>query len=568
MAAKTIAIPDWDFEDLVTRYQRLAVHAVQQSGLTQWLNDWSQIHWTVRDHSSRLYIATTMNTASVGALNAYLNFLENERPVFEALEVKVKANFLQTTQVPDGLKLPAKKLRQQVSLFRQKNIPRHTEESKLVAEFDRVLGAQTILIDGQEQPLASVAGQLQAVARPERERLWHLIHQRIFSDRKVINDLWQRGFRLRHEIALEADFKDYISYQWQRLQRFDYTQKDAETFRRAIKEVVVPAASRRYEVSRENLGVSVLRPWDILHQSPLSPPNKPRARPFHSIDEFISRGHKILGQVDPVLGAHFGHIEESGYLDLDNRKSKAGGGFCLDLPSTQSSFIFMNAVGTSDDVRVLMHEAGHGFHNFEMSALPFHIQRDVGLEFCELASMGMEFLSSHFWGKDSGGYYDQQDLVRAIIEQLEQPIFFWPYMAAVDEFQHWAYSTPSGLDPAACDAKWQELTAVYMPAISWDGLEKYCQTGWHRKRHIHQYPFYYIEYGIALLGALQVYQNSCTNYRAAVSAYRNALRAGGTKSLPELFNLAGAELSFDINLIGRLTSLCENTIASLEHELH
>lgn len=568
MAANTINIPAWNFEDLVVRYQRLALRPVLPSGLTQWLSEWSAIHWTVHEHANRLYIATTLNTASVEALNAYLSFLEKERPVFEELDVKIKSAFLKNNQLPDNLKLPAKKLKQQVALFREKNIPRHTEEAKLVAEFDRILGAQTIIIDGEEQPLASVAGQLEAADRPQRETLWNLIQERLFADRKKINELWQRGFRLRHEIALEAGFKDYISYQWQRLQRLDYSPKDAETFRRAIKEVVVPAASRRYEVHRQKLGVTELRPWDTLHQSPLSPPGKSRARPFRTIEEFISRGHKILGQVDPILGAHFGHIEQSGYLDLDNRKSKTGGGYCLDLPTEQTSFIFMNAVGISDDVRVLIHEAGHAFHNFEMYSLPFHIQRDIGLEFCELASMGMEFLSSHFWGKDCGGYYDQENLTHAIIEQLEQPIFFWPYMALVDEFQHWAYSTPAGMEPAACDAKWQELTREYMPTINWDGLEQYCQTGWHRKRHIHQYPFYYIEYGIALLGAVQVYQNSCTNYRAAVSAYRNALRAGGTKSLPELFKLAGADLAFDANLVGRLTALCENTISLLENELH
>ena len=258
-------------------------------------------------------------------------------------------------------------------------------------------------------------------------------------------------------------------------------------------------------------------------------------------------------------------MAEENLLDLDTRSGKALGGFCIELPLRDRPFIFMNGVGLHDDVQTMLHEAGHAFHVFETADLPYIWQKNPPMEFCEVASMSMELLAAPYLTKNNGGFYTPTEAARARIEHLEGIITFLPYMAVVDLFQHWVYThVDEALNPENCDATWDALWSRFMPDINWQGLEAERVTGWHRKPHIFGSPFYYIEYGMAQVGALQIWRNSLSDQVAAIAAYRHALSLGGTKTLPQLFNAAGIEFRFDTDMLSGLVTLVEQTTTELD----
>jgi oligoendopeptidase F len=299
----------------------------------------------------------------------------------------------------------------------------------------------------------------------------------------------------------------------------------------------------------------------------VDPLGRPPLRPFKDVAELEARCAAIFNKVDPQLGKYFDLMRRQKLLDLDNRKGKAPGGYCTAFEVVHLPFIFMNAVGIHDDVQTLLHEGGHSFHVFETAALPYTQQLSVGMEFAEVASMGMELLSAPYLTTGQGGFYTEQEAARARIEHLEGNILFWPYMAVVDAFQHWVYENPqAAADPANCDAQWDAQWLRFMPGVDWTGLEQERMTGWQRKLHIFQVPFYYIEYGLASLGASQVWRNAIRDQAGAVAAYRKALALGGTVPLPVLYETAGARFAMDAGVLREAVQLAEVTIAELEQK--
>jgi oligoendopeptidase F len=397
--------------------------------------------------------------------------------------------------------------------------------------------------------------------RSVREKAWRLSSTRQLADREALNTLWQQLMNLRRQIAANAGYPDYRSYRWKEFKRFDYTPDDCATFHTAIEQVVVPAAARIYERRRQNLNVETLRPWDL----DVDPHGLPALCPFETIQELESKTEAMFQRVDPQLGEYFTIMRREGLLDLDNRKGKAPGGYQIDLRLVKRPFIFMNSVGLHDDVQTMLHEGGHAFHCFESARLPYLHQQEFGAEMAEVASMSMELLAAPYLTKDKGGFYSDADAARARTEHLEGIILFWPYMAVVDAFQHWVYTHhDDATKPANCDEKWAELWDRFMQGIDWSGLDAERVTGWQRKLHIFQAPFYYVDYGLAQLGAVQVWQKSLANQAQAVTQYRGALALGGTRSLPDLYAAAGARFAFDSATVGEAVNLIEKTLADLE----
>jgi oligoendopeptidase F len=298
----------------------------------------------------------------------------------------------------------------------------------------------------------------------------------------------------------------------------------------------------------------------------VDPFNRPPLQPFKTVTELEQRTEAIFRQVDPQLGEYFEIMRREGLLDLDNRVGKAPGGYCTDFLVVRRPFIFTNAVGVHDDVQTILHEGGHAFHIFEASHLPYYQHFQIPLEFMEVASMAMELLASPYLTAEQGGFYTPADAARARLEHLERSLLFWPYMAVVDAFQHWAYTHPEGSDPEQCDARWAELWQRFMPGVDWSGLEDELVTGWHRKAHIHTDPFYYIEYGLALLGAVQVWRNALQDQSAAVVSYRKALSLGYTVPLPELYAAAGARFAFDAGTLQEAVDLMLATMDDLQRQ--
>ncbi len=484
-----------------------------------------------------------MNTADAEAEKNYHAFLGEVYPQVETAEQELKQKLLNSGLEPAGFEIPLRNMRAEAALFRETNLPLLLENRKLGSQYNKIIGAQSVAWEGQDLTLQQMRPVAQDADRVVRERAWRLASERWLADRSAINELWTKLVPLRRQIALNADCADYREYRWRELQRFDYTPDDCATFQAAIEEVVVPAATRIYAKARQRLGVDSLRPWDCDQDR--DPLNFPTLKPFQTVDELTTKAGLIFQHVDPQLGEYYATMQREGLLDLGNRKGKAPGAYCTEFPVQQRPYVFANAVGVRGDVRTILHESGHAFHVFESNHLPYMQQQQVPMEFAEVASMSMELLAAPYLSKEFGGFYTEPEAARDRIEHLERIILFWPYMATVDAFQQWAHTHPEGADPDACDAKWLELQRRFMPGLDWSGLEAEMMTGWHRKQHIHRSPFYYVEYGLAQLGAVQVWRNALTDQAASLANYRQALSRGGTQSLPDLFATAGARFAFD-----------------------
>ncbi|MBN2549869.1 MAG: M3 family oligoendopeptidase [Anaerolineales bacterium] len=557
----TLDFRSWSWPQIKPYFDDLAERPLDTSNVAEWLADWSRLGSLLYETYQRLYVAITVNTTDQAAQQSYQAFLDQIYPHAQEADHHLKAKLLSSGLQPPGFEVPLRNMRTEAEIFSQANLPLLAQELKLSAEYDQIIGAQTIPWDGQELTLTQLQRVYQETNRQRREEAWRLAARRHLADRGGINELWGKFMHVRRQLAENAGFPDYRQYRWKQLLRFDYTPEDCRRFHQAIEAVAVPAAQRIYQRRQAKLGLDSLRPWDLY----VDPDGLPPLRPYKDIEELISKTAVIFRQVDPQLGEYYDVMRQEALLDLDNRKGKAPGGYCTDFPVVRRPFIFANSIGLHEDVLTLLHEGGHAFHVFESAHLPYLQQLQVGMEFAEVASMSMELLASPYLEVEKGGFYSSREAARARIEHLETAICFWPYMAVVDAFQHWVYENhTAATQPENCDAKWAELWEQFMIGVDWSGFDDEKVTGWQRKLHIIQSPFYYIEYGLAQLGAFQVWQNAQKDQPAAVAAYRRALSLGGTAPIPELYRAAQAKFAFDASTLQEVIDLAEATIDDLE----
>lgn len=552
------AVRDWTWAEIAPFYENLQNRDLNADTLDQFMRDWTALTDLLTEWRSRMNVATTQDISDKDAEARYKFFLREIRPQLGVAENALQKKLLDSGLTPDGMENQLKKMRVAVEIFREENLPLLTQETEIGMEVAKVLGAQTVTWEGEERTLVQMELALQNQDRAIREKAWRAMYERQLADRAALNDLWVRSIELREKIAKNAGFDNYRDWRWKDFARLDYTPEDNERFHAAIEAVVVPAASKLNEKRRQKLGVETLRPWDIK----VDPDGLPPLKPFQTIDEFITKTQRVFDHVDSEVAHFFGIMAEEDLLDLDNRKNKGPGGYCTGFPLSKRAFIFMNAVGKASDVRTLLHEHGHATHGFLSVRLPYAAQRWSTIEFAEVASMSMELLAAPYLA--DGGLFSERDAARFRIEHLEGIIFFWPYMAVVDAFQLWAAMNPKDAkDPANCDRVWGELWDRFLPSQDWSGLEDHKVTGWHRKHHIFRYPFYYVEYGIAQTGAVQVWANALKDQAQAVANYKRALSLGGTASLPKLFEAAGAKFDFGIDTMKMEVDLIMQTLDEL-----
>jgi oligoendopeptidase F len=439
-----------------------------------------------------------------------------------------------------------KSIEAEIKLFREENIPLETEISKLSSEYQKIIGAMTVEWNGEEKTLPQMAQYIADPDRAVRERAWRLVSGRRYSEEAKLEALFDRMLVLRSQIAKNAGFANYRDYIFVDKERWDYTPADCEAFHVAVRDAVLPLFRAMQKQRREKLGLDVLRPWDTEVDEDGEDPLKP----FTNAEELRSGVLKIYQSIDPRLADMFSVLLRHNLLDLDSRKGKAPGGYQSDLKERGLPFIFMNAAGTSDDVITLLHEGGHSFHTLQTRNMEWGVYRHPGHEFAEVASMSMELLGAKYFRE----FYTPEEETRAWQELLERVIWLFAWVAQVDAFQHWIYTTP-GHTASDRRAKWVELSRTYSGDIDYAGLEELEQTYWHRQLHIFELPFYYIEYAIAQLGALQVWRNSLLDERSAVNKYLAGLALGGSQPLPKLFRAAGANFGFTLREIEPLVGL-------------
>ncbi len=546
-----------DWETVAPHFAALADEELTAQGVGDWLLRWSELEKHLGEAGARAGRAKSEDTTDQQAEAAYLHFVQEIIPPWTVAAQALKTKLL---AVPGYEPVPEhrqflRRLRSDADLFRAENVPLQAELQTLANDYNKLTGAMSVTLGGEEVTLPQAEGKLLDPDRTVREQAWRAVQERWLQAREPLDELYLKMLPLRRQLAKNAGHSDYRAYMWRALKRFDYTPEDSLAFGQAIETEVVPLAKRLLESRRQTLGVETLRPWDLA----ADPANRAPLRPFADIAELEEGTARIFANVDPDLGADFEKFRR-GYLDLASRKGKAPGGYCSFFPKTGLPYIFMNAVGTEGDVRTMLHEGGHAFHGLASSATqPLLWNRGAPMEFNEVASMAMELLALPYLEKDKGGFYTPEEAARARQEQLERIVMFLPYMAVVDGFQHWVYAeAPEDVTAQDMDAQWDALWTRFMDGTDWSGLDAERVTGWHRKLHIFTVPFYYVEYGLAQLGALQVWRNALANQADAVRRYRSALALGNTRPLPDLYAAAGARLAFDRETVGELARLVES----------
>ena len=553
---------NWKWNEYKPYFEDLLNQEIDETNVNIWMKYWSDFSELIGEVGTDVYVATTVDTTDQDAKNRFNTFLEDISENASSKNQMLRKKLLDSGCIPDNFDIPLRTIKSEVELFREENLPLMTNDSKLSKEYDSIIGAQTVIWENKEITITQLGPVLLETDREKREKAWRLASERRLKDRDKIDEVWKKILKVRINIAKNAKHDNYRSWRWEYLNRFDYTPDDCLDFHSAIEKVVMPFANKLIKKRKKELGLEILKPWDLS----VDPLNRMPLKPFKNADELEEKCHNIFNAVDSELGNHFKIMRDEKLLDLANRKGKAPGGYCTEYYHRRVPFIFMNAVGTHSDVQTMLHEGGHAFHVFESDQLPYSAQRDVGMEFAEVASMSMELLSAPYLTKEFGGFYEEEEAKRARIEHLEKTIMFLPYMAVVDAFQHWAYTNPEmAIEPKKCDERWTELWNRFQVYDDLDSSEfkDVIATGWHNKLHLFHVPFYYVEYGMAQLGAIQVWGNALENQKNAVKQYRHALSLGGNATLPELFEAAGAKFEFGENMLKYAVNLVETNLKEL-----
>jgi len=563
-----IDLGDWSqIEPLFDRLQREAAQCDTAAGLERWLVNWGELSAALDQESSRRYIAMTCHTDNADAEKSYLQFVEEIEPRLKPRQFELAKIY---RAHPLRAQLPGVGERQggsdrryfifdrdvkaQVELFRPENVPLETEEAKLSQQYQKLIGSLTVRFRGEEKTLVQMGRYLEEPDRPLRQESWELVANRRLQETEKLEDIFDKLLGLRQQIARNAGFENYRDYAFRKLGRFDYTPADCERFHEAVETEIVPVVGELQRERRQLLKLDKLRPWDLA----VDPLNRPALKPFDKVDRMVACTQAVFDQLDPELASGFRQMQDLRLLDLANRKGKAPGGYQSTLAEARLPFIFMNAVGLQRDVETILHEAGHAFHALAAREEDLYAYRSAPIEFCEVASMSMELLGNEYLET----FYSPGDANRARRTHLEGIAGIFPWIATVDAFQHWIYTHP-GHSRDERSAAWLELMDRFGGDVDWTGYEAARAHLWHRQLHIFIHPFYYIEYGIAQLGALQVWANSKRNKAEALGQYKAALRLGGSTVLPRLFQAAGGRFEFDRKSIKPLMELLRRELAAL-----
>ena len=551
-----------NWQEIAPLFEKLSIAAEQSStvsALETWLLNWSEVSAALDEESSRRYIAMTCHTEDGEAEKAYLQFVEEIEPQTKPKQFELAKKFVAHRlrgQLPKSRYAVFERDTQvHVELFRPENVPLETEEAKLAQQYQKLSGSLTVEYDGQERTLPQMAKYLEETDRKVREETWTLAANRRLQEADKFDEIFEQLFKLRQRIAHNAGFANYRDYAFRKMGRFDYTPADCVRFHEAVEAEVMPIVRELQEKRKRELGLERLRPWDMA----VDPLNRPPLKPFGEVREMVERTQQVFDRLDRDLAEGFRQMQQLRLLDLDNRKGKAPGGYQSTLAEARLPFIFMNAVGLQRDVETIFHEAGHAFHALATREEDLYAYRSAPIEFCEVASMSMELLGNEFLEQ----FYSLSEANRARRMHLEGVVNVLPWIATVDAFQHWIYTNP---DHTRADrsAAWVDLLRRFGGDVDWSGREAVRANLWHRQLHIFIHAFYYIEYGIAQLGALQVWANSKSDKQGSLNSYKKALTLGGSCPLPELFAAAGCKFDFSRNTIAPLARDVRNELAKLE----
>lgn len=525
----------------------------------KWWLDRSELDAMLSEDFAKRYIQMTRDTTNKEFVDSY-HFFVNEiepkiAPYTNDLNKKaVESKFLD--QLPEEYKIAVRGIKKALELYREENIPLQTKIATESQKYGAISASMTIEWEGKEITLQKAASILKDIDRAKREVVYFKLQERREKEVETLNALFSELLKLRNKVALNAGFKNYRDYKFQELGRFDYTVDDCYKFHDSIASEILPLVELLDEKRKKSLGLDVLKPWD----GDVDPENRSPLKPFTSGNELIEKSIDCFYQVRKSFGDYLEIMREMGHLDLESRKGKAPGGYNYPLYETGVPFIFMNAVGTLRDVVTMVHEGGHAIHSFVTRDLEVVDFKSTPSEVAELASMSMELISMEHWDVF---FSDKEELKRAKREQLEKILKTLLWVAAVDKFQHWLYENPEHTAEQRMK-QWYEIINTYSSkVVDYKGLESIKERGWQGQLHIFEVPFYYIEYGMAQLGAVAVWRNYKKDKEKALNAYEAALKLGYTKSIPEIYKTAGVKFDFSHEYVKELAGFVKSELEKI-----
>ncbi|ANH84076.1 oligoendopeptidase F [Niabella ginsenosidivorans] len=557
---KEFRITDWT--TLEPYFEALTGRTLStKEDLDQWLRDISELEAVVSEEACWRQINMTRDTTDT-ALAESFNFFMTEiqpkmQPYADLLNRKLIESPLSKELTAPEFFTYLRNVKKNIDLFRKENIPLQAELAVAAQQFGMIAGKMTVTVNGQEFTLQQAAKFLENPDRALREEVYRKINERRLQDKDALNDLFDTLLKKRHQVALNAGYKNYRDYRFAELGRFDYTKEDCFQFHEAVKQHVLPLVDEIYRQKKAKLGLDTLRPWDVDAQ----PAGIEPLHPFKTGNELVEKAIRCFTDLKPFFGDCLKKMNEMGRLDLESRKGKAPGGYNCPLAETGAPFIFMNAAGTMDDVTTMVHEGGHAIHSFLAHPLRLTAFKEYPTEIAEVASMSMELFSMEYWTEF---FKTPEELKRAHQQQLERVLTIFPWIATIDKFQHWIYENP-GHSHAERLVTWQSILQEFTPeTLNTSGLEHYRDYSWQRQLHVFEVPFYYIEYGIAQLGAIGLWQQYKKDKEQALMHYMDALRLGGTRTLPQLFETAGLKFDFSPAHIKGLMAFVKEELEKLK----
>ena len=555
------SLSNWD--NLKTYFDQLLETNINSAAdLKNWFKLRSELESVIAEDLAWRYIRMTCYTDNQEYSKAYQDFVQNIQPHIAPYSDKLNkkaadSSFLSELSTKAGYDIMIKNLKKEIEIFREENIPLFTEISTETQKYVQISGKMSVEVDGKELTLQQAGVLLMDTNRNKREEVFSKISIRRLVDKEELDELFSKLISLRHQVAINAGFENFRDYMFKALGRFDYTPHDCFNFHESIAHEVRPLLDEFMIERKGKLGYAQLRPWDKL----VDAESKPALKAFENGKDLTDKAIEVFHRLDPFLGQCLSIMKAMGHLDLESRKGKAPGGYNYPLAEIGVPFIFMNATSTLRDMVTIMHEGGHAIHNFVTKELELQDFKSTPSEVAELASMAMELISMDHWDVF---FENAEDLKRAKREHLEDLIETLPWVATIDKFQHWIYENP-GHTLAERKRNWNRIADEFSDSITdWSGWEEVKNYLWQKQLHLYEVPFYYIEYGMAQLGAIAVWRNYKENNQQGLQAYLNALKLGYMKSIPEIYEAAGIKFDFSRTYIKELIQFVKIELRELD----
>ncbi|PJE46317.1 MAG: M3 family oligoendopeptidase [Sediminibacterium sp.] len=532
-------VTDWNglepfFKELIDRA------ITNKAELEGWMADLSELEAVVSEDACWRQIKMTCDTTDKSLEEAFTYFCMEIQPKLQHYADALNKKLVNCPFTADldqaAYHTYLRSVKKSIELFREENIPILAELSVLQQQYGTIAGKMTVEVEGKEYTLQQAAKFLENSDRKVREAVYYKIQERRKQDEQPMHDLYSSLIAKRHQIAINAGFENYRDYKFKELGRFDYTKEDCFQFHDAVKQYVLPLVNEIYNRKKQKLALDTLKPWDTEAE----PAGIAPLKPFTTGEELYEKTVKCFDQLNPFFADCLRKMKEMNHFDLESRKGKAPGGYNCPLAESGAPFIFMNAAGQMSDVTTMVHEGGHAVHSFLAHPLKLSAFKEYPMEIAEVASMAMELFSMDHW---QAFFENEADLKRAKEHQLERTITIFPWIAIIDQFQHWVYEHPQHTVEERTSEWMRILNEFSTSSIDYTGLDEFRKIGWQRQLHLFEVPFYYIEYGIAQLGAIGLWMQYKQNPNNALENYMNALSLGGTKTLPELYRAAGLEFN-------------------------